>query len=109
MTPEEFNDALTALAWKGSDFARKAGTVDNTVWRWRKGHTPIPQWVGEYLGAVLAIQRLHAQFVAVPRSPGAPDAAGIELQAPPPEDAGDPPEPAAVGGESVRTEPPGAG
>ncbi len=85
MTPEQFNDALIALAWKGSDFARKAGTVDNTVWRWRKGHTPIPQWVGEYLGAMLAIQRLHAQFVAVARAPGA-DA----LDAEPADDAPEP-------------------
>ena len=65
LTPDEFDAALAALHWKGSDFARKAGVVANTVWRWRKGRVPIPAWVGEYLGAMLEIQRLHTQFVAV--------------------------------------------
>lgn len=65
MTPEQFGAALSELEWKGSNFCDRAGLVPNTVWRWRKGLAPIPPWVGEYLRAVLAVQRLHAEFVAV--------------------------------------------
>ena len=67
MTPDEFDTALTELQWKATDFTRKAGLVPNTAWRWRKGLSPIPEWVPEYLGAMLEIQRLHARFVAVQR------------------------------------------
>ena len=67
MTPAEFDQALAALAWKGTDFCDRAGLVPNTVWRWRKGHVDIPRWVGEYLRAMLAVQRLHSEFVAVTR------------------------------------------
>ena len=67
MTPDDFDAALAALGWKGSDFCNRAGLVPNTVWRWRKGHVPIPPWAGEYLRAMLALQRLHAEFVAVPK------------------------------------------
>jgi len=76
MTPDQFDAALAALAWKGSDFCGRVGLVPNTVWRWRKGLVAIPAWAGEYLRAMLAIQRLHAEFVAValrgrgPSSPG---------------------------------------
>ncbi len=67
ITPEAFDTALSELGWKASDFTRKAGIVPNTAWRWRKGHVPIPEWVGEYLGAMLEIQRLHARFVVIKR------------------------------------------
>ena len=67
MTPDEFDAALSALQWKGSDFCDRAGLVPNTVWRWRKGAVPIPRWVGEYLRAMLALQRLHGEFVQVQR------------------------------------------
>ena len=67
MTPEQFHAALDELGWKAIDFTRKAGLVPNTAWRWGKGLTPIPAWVGEYLGAMLEIQRLHARFVAIQR------------------------------------------
>ena len=69
MTPDQFERALTELQWKATDFTRKAGLVPNTAWRWRKGLSPIPAWVPEYLGAILEIQRLHARYVAV-RKPG---------------------------------------
>jgi len=72
MTPEQFDLALSELGWKAVDFTRKAGLVPNTAWRWRKGSTPIPAWVPEYLGAMLEIQRLYARFVAVQR-PAAED------------------------------------
>lgn len=65
LTPEEFDQALKALGWKASDFCRRVGIVPNTAWRWSKGHAPIPLWVGEYLGAMVELQRLHARFVAV--------------------------------------------
>ncbi len=67
MTPEQFDAALDELGWKAADFTRKTGLVPNTAWRWRKGTTPIPAWVPEYLGAVLEIRRLHQRFVAVQR------------------------------------------
>ena len=69
MTPQGFDEALSALGWKGADFCTRAGLVQNTVWRWRKGLVPIPLWAGEYLRAMLALQRLHAEFVAVSRGP----------------------------------------
>jgi hypothetical protein len=65
MTPEEFDASLDELGWKAVDFTRKTGLVPNTAWRWRKGLTPIPAWVPEYLGAMLEIQRLHKRFVVV--------------------------------------------
>jgi hypothetical protein len=68
MTPTQFDAALDELGWKAADFTRKAGLVPNTAWRWRKGISPIPAWVGEYLGAVLEIKRLHARFVAIDRA-----------------------------------------
>ncbi|MGC4059876.1 MAG: hypothetical protein QM749_03045 [Aquabacterium sp.] len=67
ITRDEFDLALSELGWKASDFTRKAGIVANTAWRWRKGLVPIPEWVGEYLGAMLELQRLHARFVAIKR------------------------------------------
>ena len=63
MTPEELDLALAELGWKGTDFTRRAGLVPNTMWRWRKGASPIPPWVDEYLRAMLAIKQLHAEFV----------------------------------------------
>lgn len=79
MTPDEFDSALAALSWKAADFTRKAGLVPNTAWRWRKGLSPIPELVGQYLAAVLEIQRLHARFAAgrgAEREPAA-SAAGV--------------------------------
>lgn len=75
MTPDEFDAALAALQWKGADFCERAGLVPNTVWRWRKAATPIPRWVDEYLRAMLALQHLHAEFVAIHR-PATPRAKG---------------------------------
>lgn len=63
MTKEQFESALAALGWKGSDFCRMAGVQRNTPSRWRNGETPIPAWVEKYLGMTLEIQRLHAAFV----------------------------------------------
>lgn len=71
MTPEAFDAALAELAWKGTDFCDRTGLVPNTVWRWRKGMVPFPRWVSEYLRAMLAVQRLHAEFVRPLRLAGA--------------------------------------
>lgn len=69
MTPAEFDAALSELGWKGTDFCARAGLVQNTIWRWRKGLVAVPAWVPEYLGTLLELQRLHARFVAVRRPP----------------------------------------
>lgn len=67
MTPTEFDEALAELGWSGAEFTRRVDLVPNTVWRWRKGTTPIPGWVGEYLAALIGIKRLHAALI-VPRA-----------------------------------------
>ena len=67
VTPEAFDAALLELGWKGTDFGDRTGLVPNTVWRWRSAAVPIPRWADEYLRAMLAIQRLHAEFVQVLR------------------------------------------
>ena len=69
MTPEEFTTALLGLAWKQSDFCRKAGLDKNTPSRWVNGKTPIPAWVPAYLGAMGEIKRLHRVYV----EPNEPD------------------------------------
>jgi len=81
LTPEEFDQALKALGWKASDFCRRVGIVPNTAWRWSKGHAPIPLWVGEYLGAVYELHRLHLRFVD-------PSGPGGRLRPPPAEQVG---------------------
>lgn len=72
MTPDEFLQALAALGWKQSDFCRRLDLDKNTPSRWITGRTRIPRWVPEYLRAMLAIRRLHAEFVDVlaPDLPG---------------------------------------
>ena len=63
MTSDEFTAALDALAWKQSDFCRKAGLDKNTPSRWVNGKTPIPAWVPAYLGAMGEIKRLHRVYI----------------------------------------------
>lgn len=69
MQVNEFESALAALGWKQSDFCRKAGVARNTTSRWLNGHTPVPDWVPSYLGAMSEIQRLYDHFVK-PDKPG---------------------------------------
>jgi hypothetical protein len=64
MTADEFKDILATLGWKQSDFCAKAGVNRDTPSRWSNGHTPIPDWVPAYLGAILDIERLHAKYVS---------------------------------------------
>lgn len=63
METQEFTQALGVLGWKQSDFCRRAGLDKNTPSRWVNGKTPIPAWVGAYLGAMLEIKRLHQVYI----------------------------------------------
>ena len=53
--------ALAELGWKQADLCRRIDKDKNTVSKWAT-HEP-PLWVSEYLGAMLAIDRIHRQFV----------------------------------------------
>ncbi len=80
MTSDEFTATLAALRWKQSDLARRLDLDKNTPSRWANGRTPVPQWAAEYLGAMLAIERLHAAFVR-PRRAEADGIAGEPAEA----------------------------
>lgn len=76
MTPEQFDAGLDELGMTAADFCRRTAMVPNTAWRWRKGLTPIPGWVPEFLGALLELkllrgaldlERLHGVLAAVTR------------------------------------------
>jgi transcriptional regulator with XRE-family HTH domain len=64
LSPEQFTQALQELGWKQSDFCRRVGLDKNTPSRWVLGKSPIPRWVGSYLGLVIEIERLHREYVA---------------------------------------------
>lgn len=64
---EDLQKALDALGWKQVDLWRKAGLNKDTPSRWLTGKTPIPMWVGAYLGTMLEIRRLHEKYVMPPR------------------------------------------
>ncbi len=53
--------ALAELGWKQADLCRRIDKDKNTVSKWATNDPP--RWVSEYLGAMLAIDRLHRQFV----------------------------------------------
>jgi transcriptional regulator with XRE-family HTH domain len=74
MTSEELRQALIELGWKQADLCRRIGMGKNTVSTWAANGAPA--WVGEYLRALLAINRLHREFV-VPVRPA-------EVPPPPP-------------------------
>jgi hypothetical protein len=76
MTPTEFDEALAELGWNGAEFTRRVGLVPNTVWRWRRGTTPIPAWVSEYLAALIGISRLHVALIAPRARPEEGEAEG---------------------------------
>lgn len=81
MTADDFQRALSELGWKQSDFCRRLGLDKNTPSRWITGRTSMPRWVPEYLRAMLAIRRLHAEFVDA-QPPGA-EVGTVEGQAAP--------------------------
>lgn len=62
MTGEALRQALAELGWKQADLCRRIGMGKNTVSTWAANGAPA--WVGEYLRALLAIERLHREFVA---------------------------------------------
>ena len=72
LTPEGIATALDALGWKQSDLARRCGLAGKTVSRWCTGQAPAPLWLGEYLGALLAVREVHQRFVT-PQKNAAPD------------------------------------
>ena len=63
MTPEAFAAALDALHWKQSDFCRKTGVNKSTPSNWMTEKTPIPLWVGAYLGAMQDLAALHTKYL----------------------------------------------
>lgn len=69
MTGDEMRAALAELGWKQADLCRRIDMGKNTVSAWAAGEPPA--WVGKYLGAMLAIDRLHRAFVR----PAKPEAA----------------------------------
>lgn len=69
MTPEAFAIALDVLHWKQSDFCRKTGVNKSTPSNWMTLKTPIPLWVGAYLGAMQDLAALHTKYLATTREP----------------------------------------
>jgi hypothetical protein len=67
MNIAEFDEALTALDWRVSDFCRQSGLHRNTPSRWRNDDVPIPLWVEKFLGMALEVKRLHDRFVLPPK------------------------------------------
>lgn len=68
LSPEGITSALDALGWKQSDLARRCGVAQISVSRWCTGKAPAPLWLGEYLGALLALRDVHQRFI-VPLKP----------------------------------------
>ena len=66
MTIDEFDNALSALGWKVSEFCRATGLHRNTPSRWRNDGVEIPGWVPKHLGLLLELQRLHAVYLVPP-------------------------------------------
>ncbi len=81
MTDQEFSEALAVLGWKQSDLARRLDLDKNTPSRWANGKTPVPGWAAEYMRAMLALNRLHAEFVdprAARQPPGGGGGQGVD-------------------------------
>lgn len=66
ISPADLQKALELLGWKQADLWRKAGLNKDTPSRWLTGKTPIPLWVGEYLGTLLELRRLHEKYLQPP-------------------------------------------
>lgn len=82
MTGEEMRAALVELGWKQADLCRRIDKDKNTVSKWA-AHDP-PAWVAEYLGAMLALDRLHRQFVRPLRAADLASEAGAAGEETPP-------------------------
>lgn len=66
LSPEQFTQALQALGWKQSDFARRVGMAPQTVNRWATGQAACPLWLSEYLGAMQDLNALCARYLSKP-------------------------------------------
>ncbi len=66
MNGNEYLEALQSLGWKQSDLCRRVDVSKNTASRW--GQDGPPRWVGEYLGVMLELDRLHRLFVRPPKA-----------------------------------------
>jgi hypothetical protein len=74
MNINEFDEALSTLSWKVSDFCRASGLHRNTPSRWRHEDVPIPLWVEKFLGMAIEVKRLHDKFVLPSKEGGETDA-----------------------------------
>ena len=70
MTGDELRAALAELGWKQSNLCRKVSMGKNTVSGWATNGPP--DWVAEYLGTLLAIERLHLAYVRPVKPAAAP-------------------------------------
>ncbi len=70
MTGDELRAALRVLGWKQIDIARRMGMHRNTIHDWIANDPP--RWAAEYVGAMVAIKRLHDTYL-VPLKPEAGD------------------------------------
>lgn len=73
LTPDQFTNALSAIGWKQSDFARRTGLSVSAVNRWATGQAPAPLWATAYLEAMLDLAALHRKYLA-PLPPVKPSA-----------------------------------
>lgn len=78
MTGDELRAALAELGWKQSDLCRRISMGKNTVSGWAASGAP--DWVAEYLGALLAIERLHLAYVRPVKHEAAPAPAPAEKE-----------------------------
>jgi transcriptional regulator with XRE-family HTH domain len=80
MTGEEMRAALTELGWKQADLCRRIDMNKNTVSTWATAGAPA--WVGEYLGAMVAIARLYQAYALPKTKPADAPATTAEIAAP---------------------------
>lgn len=82
LSPDEFRQALSAIGWKQTEFARRTGITQATVNAWANGRAPAPLWASAYLGAMIDLAALHSKYLAPLPAPGADEAGGAESPAP---------------------------
>ena len=82
LTPQQLRDALSAIGWRQTDFARRVGVTPAAVSTWTTGKAPAPLWAAAYLGAMLDLASLHAKYLAPLPAPGADEPGGAESPAP---------------------------
>ena len=60
MNPRVFNNAMKEARLRPVDMARLAGVDRRTVWRWRSGKSPIP----EYAWTIVRLQQRVRELTA---------------------------------------------